>query len=81
MLFHHVTDIIHCHPKEFTFHHCNGKVFLQEALGILKYEYSSIKLVINVCLVLVTFEELQVDNRLYKLLVLRRWLRCVATSA
>ena len=33
------------------------------------------------CLVLVTFEELQVDNRLYKLLVLRRWLRCVATCA
>ena len=30
---------------------------------------------INACLVLITFEELQVDNRLYKLLVLRRWLR------
>ena len=33
------------------------------------------------CLVLVNFEELQVDNRLNKLLVLRRWLCCVVTSA
>ena len=30
---------------------------------------------INACLVLIIFEELQVDNRLYKLLVLQRWLR------